>query len=88
MNCVLALKSYSEWKQGGGNGSWKFGNVKGAPSGKQFVLKNFEPFMNSLSRTSSLGEKPLDRSLSEQLSYSDLGLENGETVSEPSMYQV
>ncbi|KAL3515990.1 hypothetical protein ACH5RR_022892 [Cinchona calisaya] len=80
VNCVLALKSYSDWKQGGENGAWKFGNVKAAPSGKQFVLKNSEPFMNSVSRTSST-DKPTDRSLSEQSSFSDLGLEMGKSSS-------
>lgn len=60
MNCVLALKSYYEWKQSGGNGIWKFGgNVKPIASGKQFVRKNCEPFTNSLSRSSSASEKSL-----------------------------
>lgn len=60
MNCVLALKSYFEWQQSGGKGSWKFGgNVKTTTSGKQFVLKNSEPFMNSLSRCTSANEKSL-----------------------------
>lgn len=58
VNCVLALKSYSEWKQSGSNGIWKFGgNVKPTTSAKQFVRKNSEPFTNSLSRTSSLNAK-------------------------------
>ncbi|GFQ02475.1 kinesin-4 [Phtheirospermum japonicum] len=61
VNCVLALKSYYEWKQAGGNGVWKFGgNVKPATSGKQFVRKNSEPFMGSLSRTVSANEKSLN----------------------------
>ncbi|KAF5455315.1 hypothetical protein F2P56_024907 [Juglans regia] len=61
VNCVLALKSYSEWKQTGGNGVWKFGgNVKPAVSAKSFVRKNSEPFTNSLSRNSSMGEKSLN----------------------------
>ncbi|OMO82036.1 hypothetical protein COLO4_23295 [Corchorus olitorius] len=40
VNCVLALKSYSEWKLAGGNGVWKFGgNVKPATTtlGKAFA---------------------------------------------------
>ncbi|KAL0435926.1 UNVERIFIED_CONTAM: Kinesin-like protein KIN-14I [Sesamum radiatum] len=58
VNCVLALKSYNEWKQTGGNGVWKFGgNVKTTTSGKQFVRKNSEPFTSSLSRTMSSNEK-------------------------------
>ncbi|KAK1583488.1 hypothetical protein Q3G72_024209 [Acer saccharum] len=59
LNCVLALKSYSEWKQSGGHGSWKFG-ANGKPSsagtGKPFMRKNSEPFMNSFSRTLSVGD--------------------------------
>ncbi|CAI9103478.1 OLC1v1001965C4 [Oldenlandia corymbosa var. corymbosa] len=77
VNCVLALKSYSDWKHGGGIGLWKFGSVKATASGKQFVLKNSEPFMNSISRTSS-SEKSLERSASEQLLLNDFGSENGE----------
>ncbi|KAJ7973012.1 Kinesin-like protein [Quillaja saponaria] len=58
VNSVLALKSYSEWKQTGGNGVWKFGgNLKPTTSGKSFVRKNSEPFTNSLSRTPSINEK-------------------------------
>ncbi|KAI3460781.1 hypothetical protein Pfo_017444 [Paulownia fortunei] len=58
VNCVLALKSYSEWKQTGGNGVWKFGgNVKTTTSGKQFLRKNSEPFTSSLSRSMSMNEK-------------------------------
>ncbi|KAG6787081.1 hypothetical protein POTOM_008709 [Populus tomentosa] len=37
VNTVLALKSYNEWKQTGGNGTWKFGgNVKPTVSAKSF----------------------------------------------------
>lgn len=62
VNCVLALKSYYEWKQSGGNGVWKFGgNVKTTTtSGKQFVRKNSEPFTSSLSRSTSANEKSLN----------------------------
>lgn len=61
MNSVLALKSYSEWKQTGGNGVWKFGgNVKPTISTKSFVRKNSEPFMNSLARNSSMNDKSLN----------------------------
>lgn len=62
VNCVLALKSYSEWKQTGGNGVWKFGGtIKSTSLGtKSFIRKNSEPFMNSLSRTSSINEKSLN----------------------------
>uniref|UniRef100_A0A1J3IN09 Kinesin-4 n=1 Tax=Noccaea caerulescens TaxID=107243 RepID=A0A1J3IN09_NOCCA len=55
VNCVLAIKSYDEWKQSGGIGVWKFGGTIKAPTlGKSsFVRKNSEPFMNSLSRTNN-----------------------------------
>ncbi|KAK7337490.1 hypothetical protein VNO77_18067 [Canavalia gladiata] len=60
VNCVLALKSYSEWKMSGANGVWKFGgNLKPTISAKSFVRKNSDPFTNSLSRTSSANEKSL-----------------------------
>ena len=51
MNCVLALKSYGEWKQTGGIGAWKYGgNLKTAGSGNYFIRKNSELFINSFSR--------------------------------------
>lgn len=60
VNCVLALKSYSEWKQTGGNGVWKFGgNVKPITSGKNFVRKNSEPFKN-YSRNMSVTETSMN----------------------------
>ncbi|KAF7818172.1 kinesin-like protein KIN-14I isoform X1 [Senna tora] len=60
VNSVLALKSYSEWKQGGANGAWKFGGtLKPTTTGKCFVRKNSDPFTNSLSRTSSINDKSL-----------------------------
>lgn len=80
MNCVLALKAYSDWKQGGGIGSWKLGgNLKPVTSGKHFVRKTSEPFMNSFSRTSSA---------SEQSSLGDLGLDISEAVSELLFFSV
>ncbi|KAK8998224.1 hypothetical protein V6N11_083617 [Hibiscus sabdariffa] len=60
VNCVLALKSYNNWKLSGGNGVWKFGgNTKPATTtlAKPFVRKTSEPFMNSFQRTSSTYEK-------------------------------
>lgn len=69
VNTVLALKSYDEWKQGGGYGVWKFGgNVKPTTTlsaTKSFVRKNSEPFTNSLSRTSSLNDKSFNSSNAE-----------------------
>ena len=61
VNCVLALKSYAEWKQAGSIGVWRFGgNVKQVTSAKQFGRKNPEPFTSSLSRTASLNEKSVN----------------------------
>ncbi|QCE07290.1 kinesin family member C2/C3 [Vigna unguiculata] len=53
VNCVLALKSYSEWKQGGKNGSWKYGGNPKPPTNAKpaFVMKVSEPFMRSLSKS-------------------------------------
>ncbi|KAH7838800.1 hypothetical protein Vadar_031319 [Vaccinium darrowii] len=60
VNCALALKSYSDWKQTGGIGVWKFGgNIKPTTSGKHFLRKNSDPFTGSLSRTLSAGENSL-----------------------------
>ena len=81
MNCVLALKSYDDWKRGGGNGLWKFGgNLKPITFGKYFVRKNSEPFMSSLRNLTS--EKSLDSISSEQSLCSDLGNDLNEMVSE------
>ncbi|CAI0459753.1 unnamed protein product [Linum tenue] len=57
VNCVLALKSYYEWKQNGGTGQWKYGgNPKpgASPFGK-FTRKTAEPFGNRGSSSSSGG---------------------------------
>ncbi|KAK4741616.1 hypothetical protein SAY87_025204 [Trapa incisa] len=60
VNCVLALKSFGEWKHMGGSGVWKFGgNIKPTTSSKPFFKKNSEPFTSSLSRNSSMNEKSL-----------------------------
>ncbi|KAG1338750.1 kinesin-like protein KIN-14F [Cocos nucifera] len=57
VDCVLALKSYGEWKQMGGHGSWKYGgNSKPSNLGKNFLRKNSEPFKNSLLRNQSMNE--------------------------------
>ncbi|CAN8314478.1 unnamed protein product [Cochlearia groenlandica] len=60
VNCVLAIKSYDQWKQSGGIGVWKFNGTIKPPSlvKSSFVRKNSEPFMNSLSRTSSSDKSP------------------------------
>ncbi|EEC75071.1 hypothetical protein OsI_11198 [Oryza sativa Indica Group] len=59
VNCVLALKSYGDWKQCGGTGPWKYGgNLKPSASGKSFVRKNSEPFRRCQSMNE--GEVPYE----------------------------
>ncbi|RLN43330.1 hypothetical protein C2845_PM01G12870 [Panicum miliaceum] len=59
VNCVLALKSYGDWKQCGGTGPWKYGgNLKPSASGKSFGRKNSEPFRRSQSVNE--GEMPYE----------------------------
>ncbi|KAF7817955.1 kinesin-like protein KIN-14I [Senna tora] len=54
VNCVLALKAYSEWKDRGKQGSWKHGgNPKPLASGRPFLRKNSDSFINTLSRNTS-----------------------------------
>lgn len=51
VNCVLALKSYSEWKQAGSHGTWRSGGtVKPSTPNKNLVRKNSDPFTSPLSR--------------------------------------
>ncbi|KAE8678118.1 Kinesin-4 [Hibiscus syriacus] len=71
VKCVLALKSYGEWKKSGAIGRWKYIESANPPTSfrpvKPFPRTNSEPFMNhSLSRTASLGEKSMDSLNSEQ----------------------
>ncbi|KAF8099387.1 hypothetical protein N665_0245s0064 [Sinapis alba] len=70
VNCILALKSYSEWKLKGGTGPWRYGsNMKNNfGSRKPFLRKSSEPFMSSMSVTHSesgqdLSEKGDSRSI-------------------------
>ncbi|KAL6513289.1 hypothetical protein OROGR_020775 [Orobanche gracilis] len=61
VHCILALKSYNEWKQFGGNGLWKFsGNSKPPCGGKQVVRKNSDLFLNFILRNSPGGEKSVE----------------------------
>ncbi|EER94990.2 hypothetical protein BDA96_01G424900 [Sorghum bicolor] len=53
VNCVLALKSYGDWKQCGGTGPWKYGGNL-----KSFGRKSSEPFRRSQSINE--GEVPYD----------------------------
>lgn len=76
VNCVLALKSYGDWKQCGGTGPWKYGgNLKPSASGKSFVRKNSEPFRRCQSMNE--GEVPY-----EEAGFSgDYHLDSGDMVS-------
>ncbi|XP_044981811.1 kinesin-like protein KIN-14F [Hordeum vulgare subsp. vulgare] len=59
VNCVLALKSYGDWKQCGGTGLWKYGgNLKPSASGKSLVRKNSEPFRRC--QSTNEGEAPYE----------------------------
>ncbi|KAG0482343.1 hypothetical protein HPP92_010427 [Vanilla planifolia] len=59
VDSVLALKFYIEAKQAGKDGSSKFGGTsKPASLAKHFIRKSCEPFMNSISRSHLLNEKP------------------------------
>lgn len=69
VNCILALKSYSDWKQTGGNGFWKYGGNLKPPSvakppikpGRnsdpftQSILKNYQPPADSSTLLNNLG---------------------------------
>ncbi|KAE9598156.1 hypothetical protein Lal_00003898 [Lupinus albus] len=87
VNCVLALKSYAEWKQGGKFGTWKYGgigNSKPPTSGKQLMRKNSEPFMKSSWNTPSVDRD----AMSDYSSYSDSGLEHNEGGSFPFLHSL
>ncbi|KAL0384782.1 UNVERIFIED_CONTAM: Kinesin-like protein KIN-14G [Sesamum radiatum] len=86
VNCVLALKSYNDWKEGGGRGVWKFSGTSKAPSIASNLSKNSELFMNSLSRNTSINGKSYDSLSSEQNSCSDLGQDTSETGTSQSLH--
>ncbi|KAL0738688.1 hypothetical protein Bca4012_014898 [Brassica carinata] len=60
VNCILALKSYSEWKLKGGTGPFRYGsNMKNNfGSRKPFLRKSSEPFMSSISRSHPSTDQP------------------------------
>ncbi|XP_042056190.1 kinesin-like protein KIN-14I [Salvia splendens] len=63
VNCILALKSYHEWKQCGGIGVWKFsGNTRpcSAVSNPHQCRTNSDMFLNFLSRNSDAVSTDLD----------------------------
>lgn len=57
MNCILALKSYHEWKQSGGNGAWKYSANSRPNAGGKHSRRNSDLFLSFLSKNSSSGEK-------------------------------
>ncbi|KAJ3683648.1 hypothetical protein LUZ60_013875 [Juncus effusus] len=58
VNCVLAMKSYNEWKKMGGIGSFKYGGIiKPLNTSKSFLKRNnSDQFSNPLSRSLSMNE--------------------------------
>ncbi|KAK8589226.1 hypothetical protein V6N12_023629 [Hibiscus sabdariffa] len=77
VQCVLALKSYSEWKKSGAIGTWRYIESPKPPISfrpvKPFTRRNSEPYINySLSRTVLLGNKSMDGLDSEQSDLSDM----------------
>lgn len=87
VNCVLALKSYSEWKQSGGVGTWKYsGSLKPSQSGvgKPFMRKITEPFTNSFSQASSSGSL----SSGDQSSCDDLGQDLKEATASRNLHML
>ncbi|XP_073100306.1 kinesin-like protein KIN-14Q [Elaeis guineensis] len=85
VNSVLALKSYNECKQTGRNFSSKYGGMlKAASTGKYFMRKNLEPFMNSLSRTQA-GDKFQDGISLEQNLSADFSIESTEMTTSHSL---
>lgn len=65
VECVLALKSYREWKQSGGSGSWRYiVNSKPTTFGiaKQYKRKDSEPLVDAVTSSPSntpSSEQPL-----------------------------
>lgn len=54
MDCILALKSFSESKKTGRQAACKYGGIpKPLASGKYFILKNSDAFMNKNARMHS-----------------------------------
>ncbi|KAI3693794.1 hypothetical protein L1987_76746 [Smallanthus sonchifolius] len=87
VNCILALKSYNDWKQTGGNGAWKFGgNLKPVTSGKNFIRKNSDPFKNSLLRNISMNEASMNAQLLEPENIEMVGLHVHDLTSAASGY--
>ncbi|GER44956.1 kinesin-related protein [Striga asiatica] len=91
VNCVLALRLYNEWKEGGGKGVWKFsGNIK-PPSAinKQFVRRNSDLFINSLSRNlSTFDDKSVDSLENEHNSICDARQDINEMGSSRSLHML
>ncbi|XP_047320776.1 kinesin-like protein KIN-14F [Impatiens glandulifera] len=86
VNCVLALKAYSDRKQIVGSRSMKVGgNTYQMSSAKQLLRKGSEPFMSTISRNWS-SEKFLDSLNSEQSSYGDLDFDLNEMGNSHSLH--
>ncbi|KAJ3681342.1 hypothetical protein LUZ60_015831 [Juncus effusus] len=94
VNCVLALKSYSERKQ---TGSYKFRSNSSSSSSlasnngngntKYFVRKNSEPFVNSFFRTQSSDRIQEGLSVEQNLSL-DVSIESSEMTTSHSLHML
>lgn len=81
MDCVLALKSFSESKKIGRPASCKYGGIsRPLTSGKYFILKNSDAFMNKIMACHT--SEAIQNSFSaEQNKETDCSLESSEMVS-------
>lgn len=96
VNCILALKAYSDWKQTGGNGFWKYGGNLKPPSvakppikpGRntdpftQSILKNYQPPADSSTLLNNLGLNFPERLLARENLIQDQSLNS--TAMDPS----
>lgn len=87
VDCILALKSFSESKTTGRQTPCKYGSItKPLTSGKHFILKNSDAFLNKLMRSHTT--EPIQKVLiAEQSIETDCCLESTEMVSLIMEYQ-
>ncbi|VAI28597.1 unnamed protein product [Triticum turgidum subsp. durum] len=84
VDCILALKSFSESKTTGRQTPCKYGNItKPSTSGKHFILKNSDAFMNKLMRSHTT--EPIQKVLIAEQSITDCCLESTEMTNSESL---
>ncbi|VAI14289.1 unnamed protein product [Triticum turgidum subsp. durum] len=85
VDCILALKSFSESKTTGRQTPCKYGSItKPSTSGKHFILKNSDAFMNKLMRSHTT--EPIQKVLiAEQSIETDCCLESTEMTTSESL---